>query len=329
MKITTRILKAALLLGLFMLPVAHAQNTANAWPNKTIRIVVGFPAGSVTDTMARLMAEQLSKSLNQSVIVENKPGANGVIGVGEVARANPDGYTLLVTNSSSIVINPQLYKQITYKSSDFAPIMMMIEAPFVLTVNPEWAKKNSINSPKDLIAYSKRNPDKLSYGSAGQGNIAHLSFVSWSNRTEVKTTHVPYKSAAQAETATMSGELDALFDTLSGLPHMQSGKLKALAVTAPKRIEQLPNVPTMAESGYDNFDVLFWMGLLAPAGTPAPIVQKIYEAAKNITNDPKAMAVLKSNGDPVLLNPTQFAQRIQKEVPMWGEVISREKLVLE
>lgn len=294
-----------------------------------IRMVVGFPAGSVTDTVARLISEQLSKSLGQPVVVENKPGANGSIGVGEVARAAPDGYTLLVTNSSSITINPQLYKQINYKASDFAPISMILDAPFILTVNPDWAKKNNVVNPKDVISYAKRQPDKLSYGSAGQGNIAHLSFVSWGNRTDAKMTHVPYKSASQAELAVISGDLDAIFDTLSAMPHIQSGKLKPLAVTASKRIAQLPDVPTMAESGYENFEVTFWIGLLAPAGTPAPIIQKIYEAAKQINNDPKALAALKNNGEVVMMEPASFAQRIKTEVPQWGDVIRREGLVLE
>lgn len=318
-----------LLSSLCGLNAANAQETTKPWPSKHIRMVVGFPAGSVTDTVARLVSEQLSKSLGQPVVVENKPGANGAIGVGEVARAAPDGYTLLVTNSSSITINPQLYKQINYKASDFAPISMILDAPFILTVNPDWAKKNGVANPKDVIDYAKRQPDKVSYGSAGQGNIAHLSFVSWGNRTGAKMTHVPYKSASQAELAVISGDLDAIFDTLSAMPHIQSGKLKALAVTASKRMTQLPDVPTMAEAGYENFEVTFWMGLLAPAGTPAPIVQKIYEAAKQINNDPKALAALKNNGEVVMMDPANFAQRIKTEVPQWGEVIRREGLVLE
>jgi len=263
-----------LLLGLIGLTSAYAQESAKSWPNKPIRMIVGFPAGSVTDTVARLIAEQLSKSLGQAVVVENKPGANGAIGVGEVARAAPDGYTLLVTNSSSITINPQLYKQINYKASDFAPISMILDAPFILTVNPDWAKRNKITSPKDVIAYAKRQPDQLSYGSAGQGNIAHLSFVSWGNRTGAKMTHIPYKSASQAELAVISGDLDTIFDTLSAMPHIQSGKLTPLAVTASKRIALLPDVPTMTEAGYENFEVTFWMGLFAPAGTAIPVVQK-------------------------------------------------------
>jgi len=311
------------------LAAAHAQAVATSWPNKPLRIVVGFPAGSVTDTVARVTAEQLTKVLGQPVVVENKPGANGAIGVGEVARAAPDGYTLLVTNSSSITINPQLYKQIAYKASDFAPITMLIEAPFILTVNPEWAQKNSVDSIQALIRYAQTQPDKLTYGSGGQGNMAHLTFVSLSNRANIKTTHVPYKSGALAGLAMISGELNAGFDTLSTVPNVQAGKLKALAVTSSKRIAQLPDLPTMAEAGFSGFEVIFWMGLFAPAGTPQPVITKLYEAARLITTNPKAEAVLKSNGEPVMLDPKSFANLINKEVPLWGEVIRREALVLD
>ena len=316
------------LVGLFLSPL-HAQGSNAPWPGKTIRVVVGFPAGSATDTIARLVAEQLTKSLGQAVVVENKPGANGAIGVGEVARAAPDGYTLLVTNSSSITINPHLYKQIAYRASDFAPIAMVIEAPFILVVNPAWAAKHGVQSVKDLMAYAQREPGKLSYGSAGQGNIGHLSFVSLGNQAKVKTNHIPYKSASQAELAVISGDLDALFDTLSAVSHIQAGKLKPLAVTSARRIAQLPALPTLAEAGFPELEVTFWMGLLAPAGTPQPVIQKIYEALTPIMTDAKAAAALKSNGDPVLLGPAAFGQRINKETPLWGEVIRREALVLE
>ena len=204
MKFLTRTLNAAAVIFLCSFSTVQAQTTVKPWPNKTIRIIVGFSAGSVTDTVARVMAEQMSKSLGQAVIVENKPGANGALAVAEVARAAPDGYTLVVTNSSSIAINPQLYKQITYKASDFIPVVMGIEAPFVLTVHPEWAKNNNINLAKDLINFAQTHPDKLSYGSTGQGSLGHLSFVSWSNLTGIKTTHIPYKSASQAQLAAIS-----------------------------------------------------------------------------------------------------------------------------
>ena len=159
--------------------------------------------------------------------------------------------------------------------------------------------------------------------------MAHLSFVSLSNRANIKTTHVPYKSGALAGMAIISGELNAGFDTLSTVPNVQAGKLKALAVTSSKRIAQLPDLPTMAEAGFAGFEITFWMGLLAPAGTAQPIITKIYEAARLITTNPKAEAILKSNGEPVMLDPKSFANLINKEVPVWGEVIRREALVLD
>ena len=306
---------------------AHAQ--ADNWPAKPIRIVVGFPAGSFTDTIARAVSDQLSKQLGQPVIVDNKPGANGAIGVGEVARSAPDGYTLLVTNSSSITINPQIYKKISYQTKDFAPVTMLLDAPFILTANPDWASKHQIRSAQDVIAYAKRNPDKISYGSAGPGNIAHLAFAQWSNRTGVKTTHVPYKSASQAQLAVLSGELDTQFDTWSALPQIAASKLLPLAVTAPQRMKQLPNVPTMAEAGYADFNVTFWAGLFAPAGTPPAIVDKLYEATKSMLQNEQARNVLSKQGDMVMLAPEPFGQRIAKEVADWKQVIQREAISLD
>lgn len=308
---------------------AHAQASAEGWPAKPIRIVVGFPAGSFTDTIARAVSEQLTKQLGQPVIVDNKPGANGAIGVGEVARSAPDGYTLLVTNSSSITINPQIYKKITYQPKDFAPVTMLLDAPFILTANPAWASKNQIRSAQDVIAYARRNPDKISYGSAGPGNIAHLAFASWSNRTGVKTTHVPYKSASQAQLAVLSGELDIQFDTWSALPQIAADKLLPLAVTAPQRMKQLPSVPTMAEAGYADFNVTFWAGLFAPAGTPAAIVSRLYEATKGMLQNEHARNVLNSQGDMVMLAPEPFGQRIAREATDWKQVIQREAISLD
>ena len=325
----TRRTALALCLAASWLASAPAQAQADNWPAKPIRIVVGFPAGSFTDTIARAVSDQLSRQLGQPVIVDNKPGANGAIGVGEVARSAPDGYTLLVTNSSSITINPQLYKKITYQPKDFAPVTMLLDAPFILTANPDWASKHQIRSAQDVIAYAKRNPDKISYGSAGPGNIAHLAFAQWSNRTGVKTTHVPYKSASQAQLAVLSGELDTQFDTWSALPQIAASKLLPLAVTAPQRMKQLPNVPTMAEAGYADFNVTFWAGLFAPAGTPPAIVDKLYEATKSMLQNEHARNVLSKQGDMVMLAPEPFGQRIAKEVADWKQVIQREAIALD
>lgn len=320
---------AALCLAAVTGLATQAQAQTGDWPNRPIRIVVGFPAGSFTDAIARALAPQLGQQLGQPVVVENKPGANGVIGVGEVARAAPDGYTLLVTNSSSVTINPQIYKTITYRAKDFAPITMVLDAPFILTVNPDWARKNEIRTAQDVIAFAQRNPDGLSYGSAGPGNIAHLAFAAWSNRANVQTTHVPYKAATQAQMAVLGGEIEALFDTWNALPQIADGKLLPLAVTASERMQQIPDVPTMEEQGYPDFNVTFWAGLLAPAGTPPEIVDKLYEISKGVLQDERALNVIRSQGYPVMLPPDEFAQRIDKEVADWGQVIAREALVLD
>ena len=308
---------------------AAALAQADNWPGKPIRMVVPFPAGSFTDTIARVMSDGLARALGQPVVVENKAGANGLIGVSEVARAAPDGYTLLVTNSSSITINPQLYKKSPYQATDLTPVTTMVEAPFILVANPEWAHKNKIGSMKDLLEYSRSNPGLLSYGSAGPGNIAHLSYVMLSNRAKIKTTHVPYRGASQAQMAVLSGELDTTFDTWAALPHIQSGKLKPLAVSSTRRMVQLPDVPTVEQAGVPDFNAIFWIGMLAPAGTPPQIVQKIFNLSQGVLDDPKARATLTSQGEVVMLDPAAFARRIQREVSSWGVVIQREGIKLD
>lgn len=312
--------------GLWSLP-AVAQD--DKWPSKPIRVIVPFPAGSFTDTVARVLSDKLAKSLGQTVIVDNKAGANGVLGLSEAVRMPADGYTLVVTNSSSITINPQIYKKVSYKASDFTPVTMVLEAPFVLTANSDWAQKNNIKSVQDVVDYAKRSPGKLSYGSAGPGNIAHLSFAMLSNKANVKTTHIPYKSSAAAQLATLSGEIDIQFDTWTALPHIKAGKMKALAVTSNKRMVQLPDVPTVAEAGYPEVVVTFWIGMLAPAGTPQQIVQKLSLLSQAVLQDEKAKAVLSASGDVVMSDPATFAKRIEREVPAWGAVIQTEAIALD
>ena len=307
---------------------AQAQAAAN-YPSKPVRLVVGFPAGSVTDAIARLMAEQLTKSLGQPFVVENKPGANGMLGATEVARAAPDGYTLLVTNSSSITINPQIYKKAGYTAGDFAPISQIIDAPFILVVNAAWAQQAKVNTVANLVDYAKANPGKLSYGSAGPGNIAHLSFAMLSNQKQIQTVHVPYKAGSQAQMAAIGGEIQTLFDTPPGIPQIEAGKLKALAVTSAKRMTRLPNVPTMAEAGVPGFDVSFWLGALAPKGTPPAVIDKLYAAIKQMPDNPGAKNALAMQGDPVVTDPATFARRIATETPQWSAVIKREGISLD
>ncbi len=302
---------------------------AGAWPNRPVKMIVPFPAGSITDSLARVMSDGLSKALGQPVVVENKAGANGMIGASEVARSAADGYTLLVTNSSSITINPLIYKKVPYKAGDFTPITTILEAPFILVVNGDWAQKNKIVTLKDIIDYARNNPGQLTYGSAGPGNIAHLSYAMLSNRAKVQTTHVPYKSSAQAQMAVLSGELNSAFDTWTALPHIKAGKLKAIAVSSTRRMEQLPDVPTVQEAGMADFNVSFWIGMLAPARTPSDIVQKLSAVSQTVLDDPKARAFLSTQGEVVLLDPTAFSRRVAREVAEWGQVIQREAIALD
>lgn len=326
---TTRRAALALSLALGACVAAPALAQDAPWPSKPIKIIVPFPAGSFTDTVARVISDHMGKATNQTVIVENLAGANGVLGLSTAARLPGDGYTFVITNSSSITINPQIYKKISYKASDFTPVTMVLDAPFIIMTNPEWAQKNHVQSLKDVVAYAKKNPDKLSYGSAGPGNIGHLSMAMLSNKADVKTTHIPYKSAAAAQMATMSGEIDVLFDTWAGVPHVKAGKLKPLAVTATKRMAQLPEVPTVVEAGYADVVVTFWTGMLAPAGTPPQIVKKVHAIAQAVLKDEKAMAVLAASGDPLMSDPATFGKRIEREVASWGAVIQREAVSLE
>ncbi|RZT39372.1 Bug family tripartite tricarboxylate transporter substrate binding protein [Cupriavidus agavae] len=306
---------------------AMAQN--GGWPGKPIRMIVPFPAGSFTDTVARVVSERLTKSLGQPVVVENKAGANGLIGATEVARAAPDGYTVMVTNSSSVTINPQVYKKGGYKPRDFAPVTLILEAPFILVTNPDWSQKHAVNTVQELSRYASQQPGKVSYGSAGPGNIAHLSFAMLNNRAKIQTTHIPYKSAAQAQMAVISGELDTAFDTWSALPQIKAGKLKPIAVSGTKRMAQLPDVPTVEEAGYKPFDSTFWIGLLAPAGTPPQIVQKLHAATQGIVDDDKARAALGQQGEVVMIDPARFAKRVEQEEASWGAVIQREGITLD
>lgn len=314
-------------LGLALMLCASAAS-AQAWPSKPIRVLVPFPAGSTTDAVGRVVAEQLRKT-GQTVIVDNKIGANGVLGASEMARAPADGYTIMVTNSSSVTVNPQLYKKLGYDTKDFAPVMMMVSAPFILVVNPGNERTASINTVADLVAVAKARPGVLTYGSAGPGNLAHLGFQTLNNRAGLQTIHVPYKSAAAAQLGMLGKEIDALLDPPSGVPHIKSGKLRALAVTGTKRWRDLPDVPTMAEAGLPGIDITFWLGVLVPAATPAPVIQAIASALAGVRDDPKGMQILQNQGNVDLMEPQAFAARVRSEVQAWGEVIRRENIQLD
>jgi tripartite-type tricarboxylate transporter receptor subunit TctC len=332
----------ALALGLLGCGTAIAQTAApapapaaggaapGAWPTRTIRIVTGFPAGSATDGIARALAEHLRNKLGQPVVVENRAGANGSLGVTEVVRAPADGYTILATNSSSITVNPQVYRKLGYlPERDLVPLTMVVSAPFILVVNPQGERTGAVNSVADLMALARAKPGQLTYGSGGPGNLAHLGFEMINNRAGVKTTHVPYKSGVNAQLGLIGKETDMMLDTPVTLPNLRSGKLKALAVTTAARWRDLPDIPTMAEAGYPGFDVSFWLGLLVPAQTPPAIIQTLYGALRTAREDPNVMRQLLNQGTVELTDPASFAARIRAETAAWGEVIRRENISLD
>ena len=308
---------------------AQAQAQAQAWPSTPIRIVVGFPAGSSTDSVARVLAEHLRAKLGQTVIVENKPGANGVLGVTEVARAPADGYTILATNSSSMTVNPQVYRKISYKLADFAPVSMVVSAPFVLTVNATGERTSAVNTVADLVALARALPGELTYSSGGPGNLAHLGFEMINNRAAIKTIHVPYKGGAAAQIGLLGKEVDAQLDTPIAVPHVKTGRLKALAVTTAKRWPDLPTVPTMIEAGYPGFDVSFWLGVLVPAQTPPAVILALSNAIRSVREDANAMKILQIQGTVELNDPAAFTAQIRAETASWGEVIRRENIQVD
>lgn len=314
--------------GLAAAPSGTAQ--AQSYPSKPIQIVVGFNAGTTTDVVARLAAEHLRNRLGQPVIVINKPGANGAIGAQEVARANPDGYTFLITNTSSMVVNPHLYKKSGYQLSDFVPVAMVTNAPLIVTVNAQSERTGSFRTIADLVAYARAKPGDLSYAAAGPGNITGLSFRVLNNAAGIKANEVLYKSAVASQMGVMAKEVDAFIDTPGALPHIKAGKLTALAVTSPKRWSELPDVPTMAEAGYPQIDVIFWAGMFAPARTPPEILERIHAELRKLPEDAGLTRQLMTHGAlGVETTPKEFAERVRKESESWAQTIKRENIQLD
>ncbi len=309
---------------------ALAGEPATAYPQAPIKFVVGFSAGSTIDLVARMLGDALGTSLKQPIVVENRTGANGMLAARTVAQAAPDGYTILISNSSSITVNPLLYKDLQYDPlKDFAPVSTVVSVPFVLTVNPDNPKIKGVDDVKSLIDLARRKPDALSYGSGGNGNLMHLAGAQLATMAEVNMVHVPYRGAAPMEAGLLAREVDLGFDTLSGMPLIKAGKLRALAVSTATRWHDLPDVPALAELGYPDFDISFWVGVLAPAGTPAPVVQRLNSAIASATQDPKVRARLMQQGAPMTQTPAQFRQKIEEELQQNATLIKRADIRLE
>ena len=283
-----------------------------------------YPPGGPLDTIARVLAEQVKPTLGQAVIVENRPGAGGNIGADLIAKAQPDGYSLVMGAVATHAINPALYSKIPYDAvRDFAPVALVASVPNVLIVNKEFADKNSIRTMQDLVKYALAHPGKLNYGSGGSGSAGHLAGELLSARTKLKAVHIPYQGAAPAKLALLSGQSDFMFDNLaSAVSLIKEGKVLALAVTTDKRSDILPEVPTVQETGIKPFDIGTWFGVFATAGTPPAVVAKLHQAYAAALADPAIQVRLKQMGSNASsLTPAQFAEMVVQEGKKYQELV--------
>ena len=306
---------------------AQAQDAAAGYPSRPIRIVVGFAPGGPTDQVAREIGHRLQQAWGQPVIVENKPGASSRIAFEHVARAEPDGYTLLL-GAVQTATNMAVFRRLGYDTlRDFAPVTQLTSAVLALTVSPSLTAR----SVADLVALAKARPGELSYATFGVASSAHFASALFEQRAGIRLTHVPYNGAAPAQTAIAGGQVDMGFmSALSAMPLMQSGKLRALAVTSERRLAQLPDVPTMAEAGFPSFEVSSWQGLLAPAGTPPAIVSKLQLEIARILALPEVRERFAAvAAEPVASTPAQFRAHIESEIARWSAVARRADLSLD
>ncbi|MCZ8439993.1 Bug family tripartite tricarboxylate transporter substrate binding protein [Achromobacter xylosoxidans] len=299
------------------------SQAAKPYPERPVTLVVGYAAGGATDIVARLVAKALNEELGQTIVVENKTGANSNIGAEIVARAAPDGYTLYV-GSIANTINRTLYSKLNYDFvKDFEPIGLLATIPNILVVNP----KLPVKTVPEYLAYAKAHPGKLTCASSGSGSSIHLSCELFKMQTGTDILHVPYRGSGPAVADLLGGQVDSMFDNLpSSLPHVQAGKLRAIGITSPQRLPAVPEVPTLAESGLPGFDVESWFGLMAPAGTPQPVIERLNQALNKALADPALVASYKQSGfyAPQQPNtPETFGKKIASEIDKWGEVVKR------
>ncbi len=313
--------------------VAALATTPNAsavdYPARPIKLVVPYAAGGPTDVLGRLVADYLGRDLKQAVIVENKPGAQGAIGAEAVARADPDGYTLFVAAGSIIVLNPMLYKKLSYDPvKDFRMLALVTDLPVVMEIHPSVPAK----TVAEFVAYAKQNPGKLNFGSAGTGGTIHLAGEMFKQMAGIEMTHVPYKGAGPALTDLLSGNIQVMFDSMgTALPPVKAGLLRPLAVSSTQRSPDLPDVPTIAESGYPDYAVSVWYGIVAPSKLPDEIAQKISASLDRALNDDTFRASLEKIGFPVFRprSAAAITEFIDADRARWSAVIRAQNISLD
>jgi len=325
---TTGSTRRALVGGLAAAALLPAVGFAQpAWPSRPITMVVPFPPGGPTDLVARVLAQKLGEQLGQNVIVDNKGGANGNIGASAVARAPADGYTILY-NTSSITLSPALYKSLQYDlEKDFAPVALTAVVPLALVVHPSVPASNV----KEFIAYAKKNKGKLSYGSAGNGNVTHLGAFQFVQANGIDAVHVPFKGSAPADLALVAGDIQFMTDTVNSvMAFVRDKRLKLLAVTSSKRMSLFPDVPTLAESGMPGFEVGAWQGVMVPAATPKPVVERLNTEIVKALQNPDLRAKLAAQGaEPLGSTPAEYGAYVKKELARWGQVVKASGVTIE
>ena len=314
-------LEKGLLVTLLALGLAFSTALlAQEFPDKTVRIVVPYPPGGFNDTLARVVGERLSKIWSQAVLIDNRPGGNTTLGNNLVAKAPPDGYTVLITPLPFTAL-PGLYgTQLPYDAlKDFSPLVVAANTQNVLTVRNDLP----VNNVKELLEYARKNPGKLNYGSTGSGSSNHLSMELLMRMTDTKMTHIPYKGSAPATLAMLSGEIDTLFDNIPNvLSQLKAGKMKAIAVTGTQRSVLFPSVPTVAESGVPGYEVNVWFGMQLPAGTPKPLVERMNRDIVRVLKEPEVIKKFRDQGVEVIAStPVAFSLLLQSEVTKWTQVI--------
>lgn len=305
-----------------------AATAAQEWPQRPVSVVVPFPAGGSSDTIARMLTQPLNEKLGQPFVVDNKPGATGAIGATFVKRAPADGYTMMVASIGVYAVNPFLQKNLGYDpAKDFDLLTVAVRAPNVLVAKPQFPA----NTVQELVAYMKKNPGKVSFASSGAGSSDHLTAALFWQKSGTDGLHVPYKGGAPAISDLLAGQVDVSFQNINAvLQHVRTGKLKALAVTSDKRSAVLPNVPTMAEAGVKDVEVYSWQGVAAPRGLPADVKTRLHGALVSALNDPKMRQKLAENGFEVVANtPEQFNQFEAQELQRWKNVIEKGRIVLD
>ena len=314
----TQIVRTLLLSMMLAIPF-HVQA---AYPDKPIKIIIGFPAGGPLDAHIRLLVDKLQSALGQTVIIDYKVGAGGAVGAQFVAQSPPDGYTLLLANTGTMVINPAIYTKAPYDTlRDFQPIARTAQQPLALIVN----KDVPVNSLKEFVAYAKANPGKLNYGSAGNGGISHLVPEMLKSETGIFMVHIPFKGSAPAFTDLIAGHVQFMAESVpQAANYAKQGKVKALAVTSAKRNAALPNTPTVIETGVANLEVVGFYGILAPKGTPVDVSNKLSQAFKETLESADIQKrMIEQGADPAYLNADQFTKFLTAEMPRWAKVVNQ------